>query len=147
MADEGQGTKVVTAPLAVLWDVAVDVERYPEWAGDVKSVTVEERDDAGRPARATFVVGGFGLSTTYTVTYSYDEPTSFSWTLTQSNEMRRLDGTYEFADRGDGTVEVTYRLSVDLKIPMIGMVKRRAEKTIIGHALDGLQREAHRRSS
>jgi hypothetical protein len=60
--------------------------------------------------------------------------------------MRRLDGEYRFDDRGDGTVEVTYTLTVDLKIPIIGMIKRKAEKTIIGHALDGLRKEAERRN-
>ena len=145
MADEGRGSKVITAPAELLWDVAVDVERYPEWAADVKSVTVDARDDEGRPARATFTVGSFGLSSTYTVEYTYDAPRSFSWALLQSNEMRRLDGEYQFDDRGDGTVEVTYTLTVDLKIPMIGMLKRKAERTIIGHALDGLRKEAERR--
>ena len=145
MADEGRGSKVITAPAEVLWDVAVDVERYPEWAADVKSVTVDERDEEGRPARATFTVGGFGLSSSYTVAYRYEAPQSFSWSLVQSNEMRQLDGEYRFDDRGDGTVEVTYSLTVDLKIPMIGMLKRKAERTIIGHALDGLRKEAERR--
>ncbi len=146
MADQGQGSKVISAPVDQLWQVAVEVDRYPEWAGDVKSVTVDERDDAGRPARATFTVGSFGLSSTYTVAYDYDEPRSFRWHLVQSHEMRRLDGEYRFDDRGDGTVEVTYTLTVDLKIPVIGMIKRKAERTIISHALDGLRKEAERRN-
>ena len=37
-----------------------------------------------------------------------------------------------------------YRLSVDLKIPVIGLVKRRAEKLIIHHALSGLRAEVER---
>jgi len=146
MADQGRGSKVISAPVDQLWQVAVEVDRYPDWAGDVKSVTVDERDEAGRPARATFTVGSFGLSSTYTVEYEYDEPRSFRWHLVQSHEMRRLDGEYRFDDRGDGTVEVTYTLTVDLKIPVIGMIKRKAEKTIISHALDGLRKEAERRN-
>jgi hypothetical protein len=34
---------------------------------------------------------------------------------------------------------VTYRLRVDVSIPMIGMLKRRAEKVIIDTALKGLK--------
>jgi hypothetical protein len=35
---------------------------------------------------------------------------------------------------------VTYSLAVDLNIPMIGMLRRKAEKVIIDTALKGLKR-------
>jgi hypothetical protein len=35
---------------------------------------------------------------------------------------------------------VTYELAVDVRIPMIGMVRRKAEKRIIETALKGLKR-------
>ena len=38
--------------------------------------------------------------------------------------------------------EVTYDLAVGIKVPMIGMLKRRAEKTIIDTALKGLKSRA-----
>ena len=50
-----------------------------------------------------------------------------------------MDGAYELADRG-GSTEVTYRLAVDISIPMIGMLKRKAEKVIIDTALKGLKK-------
>jgi hypothetical protein len=40
---------------------------------------------------------------------------------------------------GAGTT-VTYTLTVDINLPMIGMFKRQAEKTIIDSALKGLKR-------
>jgi hypothetical protein len=45
----------------------------------------------------------------------------------------------ELAAAGDGST-VTYRLTVDVNLPMIGMFKRKAEKTIIDGALKGLKR-------
>ena len=33
-----------------------------------------------------------------------------------------------------------YRLSVDIKLPMIGMMKRKAEKIIVDTALKGLKK-------
>ena len=33
-----------------------------------------------------------------------------------------------------------YRLAVDVKIPMIGMIKRKAEKVIVDTALKGLKK-------
>ena len=35
---------------------------------------------------------------------------------------------------------MTYRLAVDLSIPMIGMLRRKAEKVIIDTALKGLKK-------
>ena len=51
-----------------------------------------------------------------------------------------MDGVYELVDNGDGSTTVNYRLAVDVKIPMIGMIKRKAEKVIVDTALKGLKK-------
>ena len=53
--------------------------------------------------------------------------------------QKAQDGSYALAGRGDSTT-VTYSLAVDLNIPMIGMLRRKAEKVIIDTALKGLKR-------
>ena len=50
-----------------------------------------------------------------------------------------MDGTYLLESHGD-TTTVHYRLAVDVKIPMIGMIKRKAERIIVDTALKGLKR-------
>jgi hypothetical protein len=54
--------------------------------------------------------------------------------------LRSLDGSYLLEPTGPKTTEVTYRLTVDVKIPMLGMIKRKAEKVIIDRALAGLKK-------
>ncbi len=55
--------------------------------------------------------------------------------------LRTLDGSYTLAGSADGrSTEVTYQLTVDVKIPMLGMIKRKAEKVIIDRALAGLKK-------
>jgi hypothetical protein len=54
--------------------------------------------------------------------------------------LRSLDGTYLLKPAGTGGTEVTYALTVDVKIPMLGMIKRKAEKVIIDRALAGLKK-------
>ena len=54
--------------------------------------------------------------------------------------LRALDGAYVLRDRGDGTTEVTYRLALDVSIPLIGMLKRKGEKILIDTALKGLKK-------
>ena len=55
-----------------------------------------------------------------------------------------MSGGYLLADQWRGT-EVTYELAVDIRIPMLGMLKRRAEKTIIDTALKGLKKRVESR--
>jgi hypothetical protein len=52
-----------------------------------------------------------------------------------------MAGGYSLADGSRGT-EVTYDLSVDLRVPLPGMLKRKAEKVIIDTALKGLKARA-----
>lgn len=54
--------------------------------------------------------------------------------------LRSLDGSYTLAPLGADRTEVTYQLAVDVKIPMLGMIKRKAEKVIIDRALAGLKK-------
>ena len=55
-------------------------------------------------------------------------------------EYAELDGSYVLRAQGAGSTEVTYRLAAELGIPMIGMLKRKAEKVIIDTALKGLKK-------
>ncbi len=47
--------------------------------------------------------------------------------------------SYTLAADGSST-RVTYRLAVDVKIPMIGLLKRKAEKVIVDTALKELKK-------
>lgn len=121
---------------AVLTDFAL----YPEWAADIKAVTVEERDEQGRAVRVTFRAAAFGRSTSYTLLYDYAEaPRRLSWIQVTGDLTRRLDGAYLLEPAGDDATEIRYDLVVDLKVPLPGFVKRRAEGRIMGTALRELQ--------
>ena len=54
--------------------------------------------------------------------------------------LRALDGAYVLKDLGNGSTEVTYRLALDVSIPLIGMLKRKGEKILIDTALKGLKK-------
>ena len=122
------------------FEVLTDFERYPEWAADIKAVTVDERDEAGRATLVTFRAAAFGRSTSYTLRYDYDgAPGRLSWVQMQGDITRRLDGRYVIEPSGEGDTEVSYNLVVDLKVPLPGFVKRRAEGRIMGTALRELK--------
>lgn len=137
-----QTTQEITieAPPEQCFEVAADFERYPEWARDVKSVEVKDRDDEGRARDVEYRAAAMGRSVTYTLRYDYSEaPNAFSWTLVEGDLMKRLEGTYRF-DSANGATKVTYELAVDLALPLPGLVRRRAEGRIVSSALKELKK-------
>lgn len=122
------------------YEVLTAFESYPEWAADIKAVSVDEVDDEGRAKQVTFRAAAFGRSTSYTLRYEYDtDPTELSWVQVAGDITRRLDGSYQLSPAVDGSTDITYRLIVDLKVPLPGFVKRRAEGRIMGTALRELK--------
>lgn len=120
--------------------VLTDFERYPDWAADIKAVHVHDVDAEGRASTVTFRAAAFGRSTSYTLRYDYSSaPQRLSWVQTDGDITRRLDGSYQLSESGDGGTEIVYRLVVDLKVPLPGFVKRRAEGRIMGTALRELK--------
>jgi ribosome-associated toxin RatA of RatAB toxin-antitoxin module len=141
MAENTESSTVVAAPPQAVLDVIRDLPAYPRWAKDVKSVEVLTTDPQGRPARAKFVVDSGPIKDTYVLDYTWDiapDGTGLvSWTLVEAKVVKRLDGSYRLAATPEGT-EVTYRLTVDVVVPMLGMLKRKAEKVIVTTALTEL---------
>ncbi|MHB8296433.1 MAG: SRPBCC family protein [Acidimicrobiales bacterium] len=120
-------------------EVITDFDAYPDWAADIKAVEVAERDELGRPVRVRFRAAAFGRSTTYTLAYDYSRaPQELSWRQVEGDITSKLDGAYEFDPTADGETDVSYRLSAELKVPIPGFVKRRAEARIVTAALKEL---------
>ncbi|MFM8310381.1 MAG: SRPBCC family protein [Ilumatobacteraceae bacterium] len=131
MADRASQSITIAAAPERVWQIATDVERYPEWARDIKSVSVLSRDAAGRPTEVEFRASALGRSTHYTLRYDYAEaPSVLAWHMVKGDIMRSIEGAYHFSPSGDGT-EVRYDLAIELVVPLPGFVKRRAEVRIL----------------
>lgn len=131
---------VVRATPDHCYQVLTDFEHYPEWASDIKAVSIDERDEQGRPVQVTFRAAAFGRSTSYTLRYDYQgAPSRLAWHQVDGDVTRRLDGSYEISPTDDGSADVTYHLVVELKVPLPVFVKRRAEGRITYTALRELR--------
>jgi hypothetical protein len=64
---------------------------------------------------------------------------SVSWTLVTGQLQKAQQGSYVLKQTPKGT-EVTYTLAVDLTMPMIGVLRRKAEKVILDTALKELRK-------
>jgi uncharacterized membrane protein len=142
MSEQATERTVIKAPVERCYEVAADIERYPEWAADIKEATIVSRDDEGRPLQVAFRTAAMGRSTNYTLEYDYsDAPRRLSWRQVSGDITTRLDGSYVFTPHPDdpGSTEVAYTLEVDLVIPLPGFVKRRGEAKILRTALPELR--------
>ncbi len=140
MAEQATERMVVSATPARCFEVSSDIGAYPQWAADIKSVVIEERDDQGRPRLVTFRAAAFGRSTSYTLEYDYSQaPGVLAWIQTRGDITAKLDGRYIFEATEDGRTEVTYHLEVEMKVPLPGFIKMRAQSRIMSIALRELK--------
>ena len=139
MADQSTQSIVVDAPAGDVMAVIADFPAYPQWVAAAKQVEVLESGDDGRARRVRFVLDAGSVKDDYVLAYTWDGDRSVSWTLESSQLMKRQDGSYTLAEN-DGRTEVTYRITIDTKIPLLGMMKRKAEKVILDTALKELKK-------
>jgi ribosome-associated toxin RatA of RatAB toxin-antitoxin module len=140
MAEQTSSSIVVDAPPADVMAVIADFESYPEWAKGVQKAEVVEPGTGDRADQVYFALDVSPIKDEYTLAYDWDGDREVIWTLVEGNMLRALDGAYTLVDRGDGSTEVTYRLALDVSIPLIGMLKRKGEKILIDAALKGLKK-------
>jgi ribosome-associated toxin RatA of RatAB toxin-antitoxin module len=139
MAEQTTSSIVIDAPAAEVMAVIADFPAYPEWAQGMKQAEVVEEGTDGRADQVHFELEATPIKDSYTLAYDWKGDSSVTWRLVEGKMLKAMEGAYVLKPAGSGT-EVTYRLSVDLSIPMIGMLRRKAEKVIIDTALKGLKK-------
>ena len=140
MADATSSSITIKAPPERVMAVIADFAAYPEWAEQINAVEVLEPGAAGLADRVRFTMDAGPIKDSYTLDYVWaPDGRSVRWTLVKGQIQKAQDGCYALDGDDEGTT-VTYSLAVDLNIPMIGMLRRKAEKVIIDTALKGLKR-------
>jgi uncharacterized membrane protein len=139
MADQSTQSIVVDAPAAAVMAVIADFPAYPTWVTAAKQVEVMETGADGRARRVHFVLDAGAVKDDYVLDYTWDGDRRVDWTLVQGQMQKRQDGSYSLAESG-GATTVTYSITIDLSIPMLGLIKRKAEKVILDTALKELKK-------
>jgi len=139
MADKTSSTLVIEAPPSIIMAVIADFSAYPQWASGVRAADILGTGPDGRAERVRFTIDAGVIKDSYVLSYVWDGDAVVRWQLAErGTAISEMSGAY-LLDQADRTTNVTYELTVGLAIPMIGMLKRRAEKTIIDTALKGLR--------
>jgi ribosome-associated toxin RatA of RatAB toxin-antitoxin module len=139
MADQTTSSIMIDATPAEVMAVISDFPAYPEWAQGMKKVEVTDVGPDGRAENVHFELEAAPIKDSYTLGYDWHGDSAVRWNLVEGKVLKAMEGAYELRPSGSGT-EVTYRLAVELSIPMIGMLRRKAEKVIIDTALKGLKK-------
>jgi ribosome-associated toxin RatA of RatAB toxin-antitoxin module len=133
MADQTTSSIVIDAPPSQVMDVIADFPSYPTWAKGVTTADVASE-------KVFFKLDVSPIKDEYTLVYVWSGDEEVTWSLDSGKMLKALDGAYVLTDLGNGSTDVTYRLALDVSIPLIGMLKRKGEKILIDTALKGLKK-------
>lgn len=141
MGERTEGSISIDASPKEILAVIADFESYPDWVDGIHAVEIRVRDADGVPTEVAFEFSTMGLSASYTLAYAYAASEGgVSWsTVEASGAVKDVQGEYVLEPDGEGT-EVTYRLEIELSMPVPGILRRQGEKRAVKTALDGLKR-------
>lgn len=141
MAEETMRSISINASATDIMAVIADFERYPEWVEAAKTVKVVERFADGRPEVVHFELDAGPVKDNFDLRYSWSpDGLSMSWKLVRSELQKAQEGRYSLRAEEDGTTTITYELTLDLNIPVIGVIKRMGERVITDTALNELKK-------
>lgn len=135
--------------------VIADFARYPQWVTAMRSAEVLATGADGRADKVRFQLDAGLVRDTYVLAYRWDGDSDVSWELAEPGSViAEMTGGYRLAEapvpgpaRSVAGCQVSYELAVDVRMPMPGLLKRKAEKMIIDAALRGLKAQAESRTS
>lgn len=139
MADHAHESIVIQGDPATIMAVIADFSAYPQWAGPVKRTEVLEPGDDGRARKVRIDVELMGLSDRYVNEYVWDGDSKVSWTMLEGSSQKSQVGSYTLEPTGGGT-KVTYDLTVEIAIPVPGLIRRRIQGKVVDAALKDLKK-------
>ncbi|HET6288541.1 MAG TPA: SRPBCC family protein [Amycolatopsis sp.] len=143
MAEQSTQSIEVDAEPARVMAVIADFPAYPEWAKAVRETEVLGEDDNGRAKQVKLTLDAGPIKDVYTLEYDWDaDGNGVSWHLVKGQMQKAQNGRYALEALGGGRTKVTYTLSVELALPMIGLLRRKAEKMVMDTALKELKKRA-----
>jgi ribosome-associated toxin RatA of RatAB toxin-antitoxin module len=138
--DHASESMTIKADPAKIMAVIADFPAYPEWAGPVKKMEVLDEGADGRAKSVRFHVEIMGLADVYTNEYTWDGDRRVDWTMSEGRSQKSQVGWYEMAPAAGDATTVTYDLTVEIAIPVPGLIRRRIQSKIVDTALKDLKK-------
>ncbi|MEI7834375.1 MAG: SRPBCC family protein [bacterium] len=118
---------VIPAPLEAVYAVAKDIEKFPEFLPDVKSVVITERAAGRYVSEWVGIVEKLNRTIKWTEEDLWDDATHVCTFRALGGDWDKYDGVWSFTEV-DGGTRMSMKLDVDINVPLIGALI----KTLIG---------------
>jgi uncharacterized membrane protein len=140
----GERTVEISAAVEVVFAIAADLERAPEWQASLVDVEVLERD-ADRRATTVDTESDARVRTIRSrLRYRYEPSAAITWEQ-ERGDVKALRGSWRFEDVG-GLTRATYTLEVDpgrmLGMLLRGPAEEKVREYLVGGAATGLKERA-----
>jgi len=147
MREATKAEVLIEASPAQVLGVIGDIESYPKWTAFTKA-NVLETDDAGNPVLVEFSFDMGAFKDEQTMRYEWPSAIEVDsgeclvkWQVVTSNLLKSLTGSYRVSGQGGGSqTQVAYELTMEVAMPLISAMRKRAEKMIVDTALQGLKK-------
>jgi ribosome-associated toxin RatA of RatAB toxin-antitoxin module len=138
--------RVLAAPLEKVIEIARNVEAYPQFMPDVRSVKVLESTDEGRLQKVEWVgvIKQFAREIRWIQEDRWVSPTRVEFNQIKG-DYDKMEGYWEFAD-SDGSTEFTNVLDYEYRVPLLGALVTRVVEFLVRQNLesimDGIEKRA-----
>jgi ribosome-associated toxin RatA of RatAB toxin-antitoxin module len=105
-----------------IYKVLTDYESYPDFMDGVKSVNIVSRD--GSIAKVEYNINII-KKFSYVLTSEEIENEKVGWSFDSGDLFSSNNGSWNLKDNGDGTTEVTYKVDIEFKVKVPGMISRK----------------------
>lgn len=138
----------IKAPIASVWEIARNVEAFPQFMSDLQSLTLQDRSPDGKRTVTEWVgmINAVKMKVRWTQEDVWDDANySDTFKLIQG-DMDRMEGTWKFLPISQNLTRFESVVDYDLNVPMVGpMVKGLIKKLMtqnLQSTLDAIKQKA-----
>lgn len=143
MSEFSAGSVTVEASVDAIYAILRDLPAYPNWSASIKAVEISESDPSGNPTKVNLKVEAGVLKDRVSLDYDWSKaPTEISFSLEEANLLTEMNGLFVLKAIDDDTTEVTYKLKVDLSMPVPDIMRKKQEQATIDQELAKLKSHA-----
>uniref|UniRef100_A0A7S0W579 Coenzyme Q-binding protein COQ10 START domain-containing protein n=1 Tax=Hemiselmis tepida TaxID=464990 RepID=A0A7S0W579_9CRYP len=125
--------------LPQVFTVASQLNNYPDWCGTgIKSVT--ERVRKGDYVEAVYQAGAFGYMFDFVLAFTIENMESVSFKCLEGGGIKRLEGGYQFVQKGADKCRVYFEVCAELGGFIPGFVQESIANLILGIAVGELKK-------
>jgi ribosome-associated toxin RatA of RatAB toxin-antitoxin module len=133
----------IPSPLAHVYPIAKDIERFPEFLTDVESVIIIERTPTGFVSDWVGVVEKLNRKLKWREEDVWDDTTHTCRFRALSGDWDTYTGVWTFESQDEGTL-MRMQLECDINVPLVGAIIKgviaKLAKQNIDNMFDGIRR-------